>query len=140
MAGRAHLGHAVALLDLATDPLPTARASSASSAAAPEKTRSTLDRSKAVSYTHLTLPKFDLEAFLTCIQEHRINRVYIAPPVAVALAKHPMIDSFDLSSVDLVFSGAAALDAELARAVAQRIGCQVKQLSLIHISEPTRPY
>ena len=75
----------------------------------------------------VTLPRFDLEAFLTCISEHRINRVYIAPPVAVALAKHPMIDSFDLSSVDLVFSGAAALDAELARAVAQRIGCQVKQ-------------
>ena len=75
----------------------------------------------------VTLPKFDLEAFLTCIQEHRINRVYIAPPVAVALAKHPMIDSFDLSSVDLVFSGAAALDAELAQAVALRIGCEVKQ-------------
>lgn len=75
----------------------------------------------------VTLPRFDLEAFLGSIQEHRINRVYIAPPVAVALAKHPMVDQYDLSSIDVVFSGAAALDAELARAVAKRIGCAVRQ-------------
>ncbi|MDQ3887239.1 MAG: AMP-binding protein, partial [Actinomycetota bacterium] len=77
--------------------------------------------------TIVTLPKFDLEVFLATIQKHRINRVFIAPPVAVALAKHPLVDSFDLSCIDMIFSGAAALDAELAQAVAQRIGCQVRQ-------------
>lgn len=75
----------------------------------------------------VTLPRFDLETFLRSIHEHRIDRVYIAPPVAVALAKHPMIDQFDLSCVDVVFSGAAALDADLAQAVADRIGCEVRQ-------------
>ncbi len=75
----------------------------------------------------VTLPRFDLEAFLSSIEEHKVNRVYIAPPVAVALAKHPMIDRYDLSSVDVVFSGAAALDAGLANAVAARLGCQVRQ-------------
>ncbi|MGH3979205.1 MAG: AMP-binding protein [Pseudonocardiaceae bacterium] len=77
--------------------------------------------------TVITLPRFDLETFLGSIQEHRVNRVYIVPPVAVALAKHPMIDSYDLSCIDVVFSGAAALDADLAAAVAARIGCEVKQ-------------
>ena len=48
-------------------------------------------------------------------------------PVAVALAKHPMIDQFDLSSIEVVFSGAAALDEDLARAVAERLDCTVKQ-------------
>ncbi len=75
----------------------------------------------------VTLPRFDLEQFLRAIQDHRITRVYIAPPVAVALAKHPMIDQFDLSSVEVVFSGAAALDEDLARAVAKRLDCTVKQ-------------
>ncbi len=75
----------------------------------------------------VTLPRFDLEQFLRAIQDHRITRVYIAPPVAVALAKHPMVDQFDLSSVEVVFSGAAALDEDLARAVAKRLDCTVKQ-------------
>ncbi len=38
-----------------------------------------------------------------------------------------MIDQFDLSSVEVVFSGAAALDEDLARAVAKRLDCTVKQ-------------
>ncbi|MGQ0778673.1 MAG: 4-coumarate--CoA ligase family protein [Pseudonocardiales bacterium] len=77
--------------------------------------------------TVVTLPKFDLETFLRTIQEHRTDRVYIAPPVAVALAKHPMVDNFDLSAMKFLFSGAAPLDADLAGAVRARLGCQVRQ-------------
>ncbi|MGH4025287.1 MAG: AMP-binding protein [Pseudonocardiaceae bacterium] len=77
--------------------------------------------------TVVTLPKFDLETFLRTIQEYRTNRVYIAPPVAVALAKHPIVDQFDLSAMETLFSGAAPLDAELADAVRARIGCKVRQ-------------
>ena len=39
------------------------------------------------------------------------------PPILLALAKHPAVDSYDLSSVEIVYSGAAPLDAELAGAV-----------------------
>ncbi|MGH3795604.1 MAG: AMP-binding protein [Pseudonocardiaceae bacterium] len=77
--------------------------------------------------TVVTLPKFDLETFLRTIQEHRTNRVYIAPPVAVALAKHPLVDQFDLSAIEILFSGAAPLDAELAGMVRARLGCKVRQ-------------
>jgi acyl-CoA synthetase (AMP-forming)/AMP-acid ligase II len=77
--------------------------------------------------TVVTLPKFDLEGFLQAISEHHVQRVYIAPPVAVALAKHPIVDRYDLSCVDVVFSGAAPLDAELGHAVAKRLGCEVLQ-------------
>ncbi len=77
--------------------------------------------------TVVTMPKFDLVEFLRVISEHRVERVYIAPPVAVALAKHPMVDDYDLSCIDLIFSGAAPLDADLARAVAKRLGCEVIQ-------------
>ncbi len=77
--------------------------------------------------TVVTLPRFDLETFLRTIQKHRTNRVYIAPPVAVALAKHPIVDQFDLSAMEILFSGAAPLDTELAEAVRARLGCKIRQ-------------
>ncbi|OMC03175.1 AMP-dependent synthetase [Mycobacterium sp. NS-7484] len=73
------------------------------------------------------MPSFDLGEFLGNIANHRCTFVYIAPPVAVALAKHPLVDSYDLSSLRAVLSGAASLDADLGRAVAERLGCTVSQ-------------
>ncbi|TPW66482.1 AMP-binding protein, partial [Schumannella sp. 10F1B-5-1] len=40
--------------------------------------------------TLVTMPKFDLVEFLTNIQTHRCSYLFIAPPIAVALAKHPI--------------------------------------------------
>ncbi|KAA2264958.1 4-coumarate--CoA ligase family protein [Solihabitans fulvus] len=77
--------------------------------------------------TVVTMPRFDLAAFLGVIARHRTERVYIAPPVAVMLAKHPMVDDYDLSALQLLFCGAATLDEELAGAVAERLGCIVHQ-------------
>ncbi|SDF62104.1 Acyl-CoA synthetase (AMP-forming)/AMP-acid ligase II [Lentzea fradiae] len=75
----------------------------------------------------VTLPRFDLPEFLRVIAEHRTDVVYIAPPVAVALAKHPIVDNYDLSPLKTLFSGAAPLDEDLAAAVNKRIGCRVVQ-------------
>jgi acyl-CoA synthetase (AMP-forming)/AMP-acid ligase II len=80
-----------------------------------------------VGATIVTMPRFDLPEFLRVIQEHRTDRVYIAPPVAVALAKHPLVDQYDLSAIDTIFSGAAPLDVDLAAAVRKRLGCKVLQ-------------
>jgi acyl-CoA synthetase (AMP-forming)/AMP-acid ligase II len=77
--------------------------------------------------TVVTMPKFDLAEFLRIIAEYRVQRVYIAPPVAIALAKHPMVDDFDLSCIEVIFSGAAPLDAELGHAMGKRLGCTVLQ-------------
>lgn len=75
----------------------------------------------------VTMPKFDLAEFLRITQEHRCTFLFIAPPIAVALAKHPLIDQYDLSSVRAVLSGAAPLDGELGAAVARRLGCVMLQ-------------
>lgn len=75
----------------------------------------------------VTMPKFDLVDFLDILQKHACTYVFIAPPVAVALAKHPLVDEYDLSAVHTVFSGAAPLDRDLAGTVARRLGCAVKQ-------------
>ena len=77
--------------------------------------------------TLITLPRFELPAFLSVIAAHRASFLFIAPPIAVALAKHPMVDEYDTSSVKVIFSGAAPLDGELGEAVARRLGCKVRQ-------------
>ncbi|HKP41914.1 4-coumarate--CoA ligase family protein [Mycobacterium sp.] len=73
------------------------------------------------------MASFDLGDFLGNIQNHKCTIAYIAPPVAVALAKHPLVDEYDLSSLNTVMSGAAPLDADLGHAVAKRLGCRVVQ-------------
>ena len=75
----------------------------------------------------VTMPRFDLEQALQLTQEHKVTRFYAVPPVVLALAKHPLVDQYDMSSVVQVFSGAAPLGAELAAEAAARIGCEVVQ-------------
>src|SRR5215210_1208033 len=75
----------------------------------------------------VTMPRFDLDEFLRLIAARRVTQAYVVPPIALALAKHPAVDAADLSSVDLVMSGAAPLGAELAQQVSGRIGCPVMQ-------------
>jgi 4-coumarate--CoA ligase len=77
--------------------------------------------------TIITMPRFDLEQFLRLHEDYGITRSFVAPPIVVALAKHPLVDRFDLSRLEQVFSGAAPLSAELALEAGKRIGCEVVQ-------------
>ncbi|WP_069171289.1 4-coumarate--CoA ligase family protein [Streptomyces griseus] len=72
--------------------------------------------------TVVVLPRFDLAPFLDAIQTHRISGLYVAPPIVLALAKHPMVGAYDLSSLRYIVSAAAPLDAELAAACSARLG------------------
>lgn len=77
--------------------------------------------------TVVTMPRFDLATYLRALQDHRVTRAYVAPPIVVALAKHPSVEGHDLSALRFVFSGAAPLDAELAALASQRLGVPVAQ-------------
>ncbi len=77
--------------------------------------------------TLVTLPRFDLAGFLDAMAAHRVSWAFIAPPIAVALAKHPAVADYDLSELRVVFSGAAPLDGALGRALEQRLGVSVVQ-------------
>ncbi|GAA2939800.1 AMP-binding protein [Kitasatospora cinereorecta] len=72
--------------------------------------------------TVVVLPRFELDQFLGAIQEHRISGLYVAPPIVLALAKHPAVGAYDLSSLEYVVSAAAPLDAALAEACSARLG------------------
>jgi len=75
----------------------------------------------------LSMPRFDLQQALEAIQEQKVTRFFAVPPMVLALAKHPLVAEYDLSSLRMVFSGAAPLGAELAEEAAARIGTEVVQ-------------
>ncbi|MFJ8001364.1 4-coumarate--CoA ligase family protein [Streptomyces sp. NPDC096310] len=72
--------------------------------------------------TVVVLPRFDLDQFLAAIEKYRVNGLYVAPPIVLALAKHPAVARYDLSSLDYVLSAAAPLSPSLAAACSARLG------------------
>ncbi len=77
--------------------------------------------------TVVTMPRFDLEGFLTLMEQHRVTFACLVPPIVLALAKHPAVDGHDLSSLEHIITGAAPLDGSIADAAAARLGCVVAQ-------------
>ena len=77
--------------------------------------------------TILSLPRFDMMEFLGAVQKHRVTILPLVPPIVLGLVKHPAVAQFDLSSVRLIFSGAAPLGEEMARALSAKLGCPVVQ-------------
>jgi acyl-CoA synthetase (AMP-forming)/AMP-acid ligase II len=77
--------------------------------------------------TVVTMPRFDMERFLELMAEHRVTIAYLVPPIILGLAKHPIVDDYDLSALRLIMSGAAPLGADLQQACAERLGCTVMQ-------------
>ena len=86
-----------------------------------------LNNSIAMGKTVVTMPRFDMEMFLQLIQEHQAKTLYVVPPIVLALAMLPMVDDYDTSSLEMVFSGAAPLGAELSEMAAKRLNIEVQQ-------------
>lgn len=75
-----------------------------------------------IAYLHLSfIDKYEE----TPLQKHKINTLHVVPPLMVFLAKHPIVDDYDLSTVKVIQCGAAPLSRELDEAVRQRIGARV---------------
>ena len=77
--------------------------------------------------TLITMPRFDMEEFLDAVQTYRISIAPLVPPIVLGLAKHPVVDKYDLSSLRFVMSGAAPLSEALAQEAGQRINCKLAQ-------------
>lgn len=77
--------------------------------------------------TLITMPRFDLEQFLQINQDHKCKRMWVVPPVVLALAKHPMVDDFNLAGLEQILSGAAPCSAELTDLVTNRLGVVIVQ-------------
>ena len=81
----------------------------------------------AVGATVVTMPRFDLESFLSTICRYRVTFAHVVPPIVLALAKLANLEKYDLSRLRVVFSGAAPLGPDISRECADHIGCAVLQ-------------
>lgn len=85
----------------------------------------------------VVLPKFELEKACQAIQDYRITFASIPPPVVLALAKHPAVSKYDLSSIKFMNSGAAPLGRDLVEMVWDRLTIPIMQGYGLSETSPT---
>nr|XP_054771815.1 uncharacterized protein LOC129279779 [Lytechinus pictus] len=73
----------------------------------------------------VAISRFDPEVFLKTIQDYKVSLLYLVPPIILFLAKHPMVDKYDLSAVRQITSGAAPLGGEMVASVETRLGIKI---------------
>jgi acyl-CoA synthetase (AMP-forming)/AMP-acid ligase II len=61
------------------------------------------------------------------MQDYGVTWAYLVPPIVLALAKHPLVDKYDLSKLKSILSGAAPLGKDVTQACADRLKCLVRQ-------------
>ncbi|KAF2880007.1 hypothetical protein ILUMI_26167 [Ignelater luminosus] len=57
----------------------------------------------------VVMQSFDPEVYLSIIQNYKVKTLPIVPPLANFLAKSPLVDNYDLSSLETILCGAAPL-------------------------------
>jgi acyl-CoA synthetase (AMP-forming)/AMP-acid ligase II len=67
-------------------------------------------------------PRFDLDRVLQCVQDDRITVEMAVAPIALAMANHPHLESYDLSSLRFIMWGATPVTASVAQTVTRRTG------------------
>ena len=67
-------------------------------------------------------PRFDLESMLSAIEADRITLEMAVAPIALAMANHPRLEEFDLSSLRYIMWGATPVTESVARRVTERTG------------------
>jgi fatty-acyl-CoA synthase len=68
------------------------------------------------------LPGFDPETFMRTVEEHRITATMLVPTMLYVLLDHPKFDDYDLSSLQTVFYGAAAMSPTRLKEAVERMG------------------
>ena len=77
--------------------------------------------------TIVSMTRFDLEQYLELVQRYRVSYLHLVPPVVIALAKHPIVDKYDLSRARWALSAAAPLGGPAAEAFTARLGTKLIQ-------------
>jgi len=76
--------------------------------------------------TVVTLPRFDLNQFLTTLERYSVTVAPLVPPIVLALSRAREVDNYDLSKLRLIHCGAASLPHNIAQACEQRLGCDIR--------------
>lgn len=69
-------------------------------------------------------PRFNLDELLRCIEADGITLEMAVAPIALAMANHPDLESFDLSSLRYIMWGATPVTESVAQRVTERSGAR----------------
>ncbi|CAM8945805.1 unnamed protein product [Rhodiola kirilowii] len=61
----------------------------------------------------LIMNKFEIVSLMELVQKYKVTIAPFVPPIVLAIAKSPLVDQYDLSSIRMVMSGAAPMGKEL---------------------------
>ena len=77
--------------------------------------------------TFVTMKSFDLARFCELVEQYKITKTHIVPPITLALAKAPVVSNYDMSTLKVGLSAAAPLGGDIANEVFNRLGLRIKQ-------------
>ncbi|WFD17828.1 hypothetical protein MCAP1_000037 [Malassezia caprae] len=69
----------------------------------------------------VVMPRFEVEVFCAAVQHFRASMAIIVPPILLALARHPAVSKYDISTLKVGLSGAAPLGPELCEEAQKRL-------------------
>ncbi|KAJ6139891.1 hypothetical protein N7471_006377 [Penicillium samsonianum] len=78
--------------------------------------------------TTIVISKYDQKGFLDAVQSFRPTYAVLVPPIILQLAKSPLVDAYDISSLKMVMCGAAPLTRELIEELYQKRNLPVRQV------------
>uniref|UniRef100_A0A7E4VL97 AMP-binding domain-containing protein n=1 Tax=Panagrellus redivivus TaxID=6233 RepID=A0A7E4VL97_PANRE len=71
--------------------------------------------------TGVVMSHFDKHVFLRSIQNFKIRYLFLAPPILVFLANDPIVDKYDLKSLEFALSGAAPAGVDICKKAMKRL-------------------
>jgi fatty-acyl-CoA synthase len=96
--------------------------------------------------TVVVLPRWDRDAAATLMQRYKINAWNCIPTMVVDFLANPKIDQYDLSSLDRISGGGAAMPEAIAQRLQDKYGIQFVEgyglsetIAPTHINPPDRP-
>lgn len=76
----------------------------------------------------LIMQKFDIVNLMELVEKHKVTIAAVVPPIVLAIAKSPLVDKYDLSSIRTLMSGAAPMGKELEDTVRAKLpNCKLGQ-------------
>ncbi|KEF59508.1 4-coumarate-CoA ligase [Exophiala aquamarina CBS 119918] len=85
--------------------------------------------------TAYVMPKFDFIKMLEYTEKFKVSDMNLVPPIALALAKYPDLDKYDLSSVTFLGCGAAPLSRDIAEQVEKRLNKNRKEEDRLNLRQ-----
>ncbi|KAK4337541.1 hypothetical protein RND71_042028 [Anisodus tanguticus] len=66
-----------------------------------------------VGATILIMQKFEIKGLMELVEKYKVTIAPFVPPIVLAIAKSPLVDEYNLSSIRMIMSGAAPMGKEL---------------------------